>query len=62
MANLSSLPTLDFLLSEVRRSLWRGGWLNGAAVIAVAVTLFILVGAGKCPTSSAPVSSPLAIA
>lgn len=41
MANLSPFPTLDFLLPEVRRSLWRGGWLNGAAVIAVAVTLFI---------------------
>lgn len=41
MENLSPLPTLDFLLPEVRRSLWRGGWLNGAAVIAVAVTLFI---------------------
>ncbi len=45
MANLNSVPhpwpTLDFLIPEVRRSLWRGGWLNGAAVIAVAVTLFI---------------------
>ncbi|HIK24647.1 MAG: permease-like cell division protein FtsX [Thermosynechococcus sp. Uc] len=41
MANLSPFPTLDFLIPEVRRSLWRGGWLNGAAVIAVAVTLFI---------------------
>lgn len=41
MANLSPFPTLDFLLPEVRRGLWRGGWLNGAAVIAVAVTLFI---------------------
>ncbi|XFA73055.1 permease-like cell division protein FtsX [Thermosynechococcaceae cyanobacterium Okahandja] len=45
MANLNSAPhpwpTLDFLIPEVRRSLWRGGWLNGAAVIAVAVTLFI---------------------
>ncbi|MFN4280416.1 cell division protein FtsX [Thermosynechococcus sp.] len=55
MANSSPFPTLDFLIPEVRRSLWRGGWLNGAAVIAVAVTLFIfgwgwqvsqLVGAG----------------
>ncbi|WP_448514396.1 cell division protein FtsX [Parathermosynechococcus lividus] len=45
MANFSRLPhpwpTLDFLIPEMRRSLWRGGWLNGAAVIAVAVTLFI---------------------
>lgn len=41
MANLSPFPTLDFLIPEVRRSLWRGGWLNGAAVIAVAVALFI---------------------
>lgn len=52
MANCNRLPhpwpTPDFLIAEIRRSLWRGGWLNGAAVIAVAVTLFIFGWGWQC--------------